>query len=231
MLIWPASRNGFWLFSPLGKTPVLDVRGQALFESAVIGEYLEESFPRALPRENHWSGQDHRSWMEFSSSIFNNIAGFYSASESEALGLKRDALAVQFQRLESELSIAPYFSGERFSMVDAFFGPVFRYFDVFEQIENFGFFEHCPKVLAWRQHLAARKSVRRAVTSDYPTRLYEFLRNDNSALSLKLASKERREMWTLLVCRVNAPPDRYSAGLADWLIYPDLLPVGEGKHL
>ena len=77
----------------------------------------------------------------------------------------------------------PYFSGDKFSMVDAFFGPVFRYFDVFEQIDDFGFFQHCPKVLAWRKQLVARESVQRAVTPDYPTRLYDFLRNKNSALS------------------------------------------------
>ena len=35
----------FLAISPLGKTPVLDVGGHALFESAVICEYLEETFP------------------------------------------------------------------------------------------------------------------------------------------------------------------------------------------
>lgn len=178
----------FLEISPLGKTPVLDVGGRALFESAVICEYLEETYPRALHPEEPLARALHRSWMEFSSSILNNIAGFYSAPDNALLNRKRDALAVQFQRLESELSSAPYFSGDRFSMVDAFFGPVFRYFDVFEQIDNFGFFDRCPKVLDWRSRLMNRESVRSAATSDYSVRLHTFLRNKNSALSQRITS-------------------------------------------
>lgn len=178
----------FLEISPLGKTPVLDVGGRALFESAVICEYLEEAYPYALHPKDPLERAQHRSWMEFSSSILNNIAGFYSAPDNALLSQKRDALALQFQRLESELSSAPYFSGETFSMVDAFFGSVFRYFDVFEQIDNFGFFDHCPKVLEWRGQLMVRESVRNAVTLDYPARLQAFLRKKNSALSVRMAS-------------------------------------------
>lgn len=72
-------------------------------------------------------------------------------------------------------------------MVDAFFGPVFRYFDVFEQIDDFGFFERCPKVLEWRSQLMTRESVRIAAASDYAARLRAFLHNKNSALSLRMA--------------------------------------------
>jgi glutathione S-transferase len=46
-----------------------------------------------------------------------------------------------------ELTTGPYFAGERFTMADAVFAPVFRYFDVFEQSEDFGFF---ARTLAWR---------------------------------------------------------------------------------
>ena len=100
--------------SPLGKTPVLDVGGRPLFESAVICEYLEEAFPHSLHPEDPLVRASHRSWMEFSSSILSNIAGFYSASNSEVLDQKRYALTLQFRRLESELSSEPYFSGENF---------------------------------------------------------------------------------------------------------------------
>lgn len=178
----------FLEISPLGKTPVLDVSGQALFESAVICEYLEEAYPRPLHPEQPLERARHRSWMEFSSSILSNIAGFYSAPDSEGMELKRTLLAHQFRRLDSELTAEPYFSGVKFSMVDAFFAPVFRYFDVFEQIGDFGFFDHSPHVLAWRSRLAARDSVRQAAAADYPRRLEEFLRNKDSALSHRMAA-------------------------------------------
>ena len=46
-----------------------------------------------------------------------------------------------------------------FSLVDAAFGPVFRYFDAFDRIADFGILGGKPKVAAWRRALAARPSV------------------------------------------------------------------------
>lgn len=178
----------FLNISPLGKTPVLSVGGQALFESAVICEYLEDAYSCPLHPEHPLERARHRSWMEFGTSILNNTAGFYTAPNSETMEQKRTTLAQQFQRLEDELTLTPYFSGETFSMVDAFVGPIFRYFDVFEQIDDFGFFDCCPKVRKWRTQLMRRDSVVRAVSEDYPQRLHTFLRNRNSELSRRMSA-------------------------------------------
>ena len=67
--------------------------------------------------------------------------------------------------------------------MDAAFGPVFRYFDVFDRVGDFGVFAGQPKVRAWRNALAARPSVRRAVADDYELRLRTFLDARNSYLS------------------------------------------------
>ena len=177
--------------SPLGKTPVLSVDGTALFDSTVICEYLEEAYPHPLHPRQLLERARHRSWMAFGSGILDNIAGFYSAPDSERLEHKRSLLAQQFQRLEAALHDAPYFSGTAFSMVDAFFGPVFRYFDVFERIGDFSFFDRCPRVCEWRRHLAARLSIREAVAPDYSQRLYQFLCSKDTALAV-YASERRR---------------------------------------
>jgi glutathione S-transferase len=81
------------------------------------------------------------------------------------------------------LGDGPYFAGPRFSLVDAAFGPVFRYFDVFETFVDLGIFATTPKVRAWRAALAARPSVAAAVAADYPERLADFLRARNSYMS------------------------------------------------
>jgi len=39
-------------------------------------------------------------------------------------------------KLEARVAAAPWFDGEDFSLVDAVFGPVFRYFDVFDEIAD-----------------------------------------------------------------------------------------------
>ena len=75
----------FLKVSPLGKTPVLLVGDEAICESAVICEYLEET---ALPRlhpPNALQRAQHRSWMEFSSALLNLIGAFYNAVDETAL--------------------------------------------------------------------------------------------------------------------------------------------------
>jgi glutathione S-transferase len=188
-----ADKPGWFLaVSPLGKTPVLlvgeGVDAEPIFESAVICEYLDETHEPQLHPQDALQRARHRGWMEFGSAVLNAIAGFYNAPDEAALMLRRDELAARFRQLEQELTRrgeGPWFHGARFSLVDAVFGPVFRYFDVFEQMADFGFFAGTPCVSAWRQALAARPSVRDAVKADYGARLMQFLRSRGSALSMQ----------------------------------------------
>jgi glutathione S-transferase len=104
---------------------------------------------------------------------------------------KARALTDKFERLEARLEVrhggGPYFDGERFSLVDAVFGPVFRYFDVFDRIGEFGILAGKPNTLAYRQALSVRPSVRAAVASDYNSRLWTFLQARKSHLSRIMA--------------------------------------------
>jgi glutathione S-transferase len=175
--------------SPLGKTPVLVVSGVSICESAVICDYLDETLePRLHPLDPLERAQ-HRAWVEFASALLNAIWGFYTAPDESALNAKVRDIHGRFEQLEGALSAGPYFGGERFGIVDAAFGPVFRYFDVFEQIDDFGFFAGVPKVTAWRQRLAERPSVRAAVRADYPQLLMDFLLKRGSALSTRIRAQ------------------------------------------
>jgi glutathione S-transferase len=178
----------FLQISPLGKTPVLQVDGQAIFESAVICEYLDDTTAPRLHPEDALQRARHRAWMEFGSAMLNTIAGFYNAPDDAALQRKTAELHAQSAQLETALQNGPYFAGTRFSMVDAVFGPVFRYFDVFDGLGDFGFFASAPKLRAWRQALAARPSVAGAVSGHYPELLRRFLSQRPSALAQRLAA-------------------------------------------
>jgi glutathione S-transferase len=81
----------------------------------------------------------------------------------------------------------PWFAGAGFSIVDAVFGPVFRYFDVFEALGEPSLFDGLPRVTAWRAALAQRPSVRDAALPDYRERLTRFLLERNSELSRRIA--------------------------------------------
>ena len=180
----------FRALSPLGKVPLLkvtlDSKDSVIFESAVILEYLEETQARPLHPAEPLLRARHRSWIEFGSQILNGIARFYNARTDEALDDEVSALADMFGRLEAELDEGPWFAGRDFSLVDSAYGPVFRYFDVFDQIAEFCVLKDKPKVVAWRAALAERASIRHAVAPDYPERLLTFLRDRRSALSRRI---------------------------------------------
>lgn len=178
----------FLKISPLGKTPVLLVEGEAIFESAVICECLDETVGPRLHPEDPLERARHRAWMEFGSAVLNAIGVFYNAPRDDALATAGADLHRRFRVLEAVLGAGPYFEGKRFSMVDAVFGPAFRYFDVFDTIADFGFFDGLPKVVAWRGALAKRASVREAVGPGYAGLLSGFLLNRHSALSDRMTA-------------------------------------------
>ena len=173
----------FLKISPLGKTPVLLVGDVPIFESAVILEYLEETAPMPLHPVDPLVRAEHRAWIEFGSAVLSDIAGFYAAPDEATFKIKTAQLEQRFARLESRLKAAPWFDGETFSLVDAVFGPVFRYFDVFDDIADFGILAGKPKLVRWRKALAARPSVRSAVRADYSALLRDFIERRNSWLS------------------------------------------------
>lgn len=177
----------FLKISPLGKTPVLLVDQQPIFESAVICEYLEEIALPHLHPANPLQRAQHRAWMEFGSALLNSIGAFYSAGDEATLTARAQEIRARLGQIEAVLGDGPFFAGSAFSVVDAVFGPVFRYFDVFDAIDGFALCRSLPKVQRWRSSLASRPSVAGAVRSDYPDRLTRFLRARSSALSRRMA--------------------------------------------
>lgn len=185
----------FLKLSPLGKVPVLVVttdKGEvALFESNVICEYIEETQGGAkLHPADALKRAEHRAWMEFGSAILGDLWGLETTTNPATFEGKRQALAAKLARVEAALSAGPFFAGAEFSLVDAVFAPVFRYFDVFDELAELGIFSDLPKVRAWRAKLAKlakRPSVRTAVGADYPQLLRAFLVRHDAHL-LKLAA-------------------------------------------
>jgi glutathione S-transferase len=187
----------FLKLSPLGKTPVLLVCDQPIFESAAICEYLEDTLAPSLHPRDALKRAQHRAWMEFGSTILNSITGFYNAADESLLTKHAQVLTNKFKQIEEVLSEeGPYFSGSDFCIVDTVFGPIFRYFDTFDRIANFGILEGLSKVNKWREAMAKRESVKNAVRDDYPKLLHEFLVNRNSALSIHMANDRACAMTT-----------------------------------
>src|SRR5262245_40362691 len=173
----------FLAISPLGKVPLLKVGEAVIFESAVILEYLEETQPNPLYPADPLDRARQRAMIEFGSAILSDIWGLEIAPTREVAAAKIEALTQKFARLERDLGDGPWFAGEKFGLVDAVFGPVFRYFDLFDRLLEHGVLAGKPKVAAWRAALAARPSIRDAVVSDFAERLECFVAKQNGYLA------------------------------------------------
>ena len=172
----------FLALSPLGRVPVLQTGDAVVFESQVIAEYLDEITPKSLHPDDPLDKARHRSWIEFGSQTLNAIGSFYSAPDEAVFRDKQRALRQKFEKIETEI-VGPFFAGADFHMIDGVWGPVFRYFDTFDQIADFGIMDDLPKVQLWRTALAQRPSVVSAPPEGYPARLEKFLRQRKSYIS------------------------------------------------
>src|SRR5260221_12527051 len=109
----------FLAISPLGRTPVLQVGETAIFESAVILEYLEETQPKPLHPADALARAEHRAWIEYGSAVLADIAGFFAAPGQATFKAKTSQLQRRFSRLEGPVAASPWVYGENGSLVDA----------------------------------------------------------------------------------------------------------------
>jgi glutathione S-transferase len=170
-----AKPDWFVALSPLGKVPLLQVDDDVLFESSVICEYLEDTLPQPLHPADPLERAHDRGWMELGSAILGDIWSLEIAQDAAGVERAAAGLRQKLARVEAQLGDGPYFSGARFSLVDAVFAPAFRYFELFDSLIDLGVFDGLPRVQAWRAALADRPSVRDAVPAGYHDRLLAFL--------------------------------------------------------
>lgn len=182
MIDLSAKPDWFVALSPLGKVPLLRSARGVLFESAAIVDYLDEVHAPALHPADPFERAQHRGWIAVASATLDAIGALYNAPDAAAFETKVADLEARFATVEAALGDGPFFPGANFSLVDAAFAPVFRYFDVLERHLALAIFAAKPKVARWRKALSARPSVRAAVDADYPQRLDAFFRARNSHL-------------------------------------------------
>ena len=145
----------FLKISPLGKVPVLRVATDdgevALFESNVICEYIEETQGGAkLHPQDPLQRAQHRAWMEFGSTILSDYGAWRPPAiprSSRASGRRSPRNSRGSRRRWARARSLP---AKDFSLVDAVFAPIFRYFDVFDQLIDLSVFADTPKLRAWR---------------------------------------------------------------------------------
>lgn len=86
----------------------------------------------------------------------------------------------RFEVLEDEISNGAFFNGEDFSMIDAVYGPVFRYHQRIAGYKDYGLFEDAPNVKAWGDRLMQRPSIIESVPESYNQDMTDYIKKLDS---------------------------------------------------
>jgi glutathione S-transferase len=153
--------------SVYGKVPALEHGGQRIVESAIINEYLDETFPEPalLPKSPELRAEA-RIWIDYANTRFvpawGGVLRGETAAERELAGVN---LGKALEHIESsglaKLSgDGPYWFGATPSLVDFSFYPWFERWPALEEHRGVGVPSALTRILRWRDAVKSRQSVR-----------------------------------------------------------------------
>jgi len=158
----------FTEISPFGKTPVIKVNNEhVIFESAIIDEFLDESFPGSLLPSDALQRAIDRSWIDFGSNLLLTFSGLIHSKEEKVYTAKRDAVIKQFDWLEEKLGKGPYFNDDSFSLVDIAYAPLFMRTDLLNMQNLLYPSKNYPKISAWADKLLEIDVLSNSVVSNF----------------------------------------------------------------
>lgn len=168
--------------SPLGKVPVLKVGDNAVFESAVILEYLDEIHAPQLHPSDPLEKATHRSWMEFCSDMIMTQYGMFTAKDQQGFEEKRDKLKEGFKRLDTVVAESgSFFAGEEFSLVDTVYAPIFMRLKIVEAIKPLDL-DIPERIQTWADALLARESVKNSIEGDFESNFKKYFQGEKGYL-------------------------------------------------
>ena len=163
-----ADRPANWLeISPTGKVPVLRHEGVTIYESAIINQYLDESFdgPALMPATPAGRAQA-RIWMDYCDhqllpAMHQLMWQRDDDTRIEANRKKaRDSLVELETRGLSNNSGGPYWFGTEPSLVDFQYLPFFERLPVYQELAGLEWPAECEGLEHWLAAMKTRDSVR-----------------------------------------------------------------------
>jgi glutathione S-transferase len=159
--------QAFLKISPYGKVPALRDGETHVCESAIINEYLDETFPDPplLPRDPAERARA-RFWIDFANArLFAVTAsllyGPHRQNRAPALEQIADALRfIETEALAKRSARGPYWLGSAFSLVDLTFHPWFEQLPALEQLRGIYVPAGLHLLTEWREAVAQRSAVR-----------------------------------------------------------------------
>ncbi|MCG7870612.1 MAG: glutathione S-transferase family protein [Candidatus Thiodiazotropha weberae] len=178
----------FLKLSPTGKVPLLLVDGATLFESSVILAFLDESFPPGFQPADTLRRAQHRSWIEFGSTLLMAQHAMATASDEDTFLEKKHLLEEDIARLSEPLNEGLFANLDEFSLVDAAIAPLFMRIQHLAELNQQADVKMPDPVRSWSQRLLQRPAVQQSVVTDFAHRYKAFLVSKNSWLCVGDAS-------------------------------------------
>ncbi|MEW8630664.1 MAG: glutathione S-transferase family protein [Candidatus Thiodiazotropha sp.] len=172
----------FQQLSPLGKVPLLLVDGEVLFESAVILDFIDESFPPRFHPEDNLKRARHKAWIEFGSSLLVLQHELAMAADRRVVDEKRGDLQAKLNYLVAPLEEGLFGDSVYFSLVDAAFAPLFMRLDLLSRLNPLAKVDYPRAVAGWAERLASLPCVKDSVVEDFPQRFSAYLESKGAWL-------------------------------------------------
>jgi len=160
-----AKPDWFLAVSPYSKVPLLRDGDAVIFESAVIGEYLEEVCPEPpLMPDDPLKRAKMRIWVDFANVRFiPHVYKLMMAQDDEAQAHQTGLLDVAFGRMEAHLAgddSGRFWIGDRLSFADLAFYPHLERFCAVEHYRGVAIPDTCPRLKDWLAMMSQRPSAR-----------------------------------------------------------------------
>ncbi len=156
----------FLEISPYGKVPVLVHGDNRVWESAIINEYLEETFPDPplLPTEPIDRARA-RIWINFADTrLFAASAKLLYGRDPQPTAtlneLREQLLFIEGEGLANISERAPYWLGAKLSLVDLTFYPWFEQINVLEHFRGLQIPPGLNRLQQWQAAVAEREAIR-----------------------------------------------------------------------
>ncbi len=153
--------------SPYGKVPVLLHNGRTVYESAIVNEYLNDTFPTpALLPDDPYQRAQARIWIDYFDNRFLDI--YYDAmlgKDRSKDAEYREKIETGFRFIENEgigklSGDGPYWLGASLSLVDLAYYPFFERLPAWTRHRGIDIPDDCGHLKKWYKAMLELPSVR-----------------------------------------------------------------------
>ena len=154
----------FKAISPTGQVPLLKADDEVIFESSVISEFANDISENDLHPSNAIQKAKNRAWIQFSSSMFDDLFNLVTG-DKETYAKAKESLFAKFAKVEVVKGTGTFFNGADFAMIDAAFAPIFmRLAWINEFTDNALSINEFSNLSAWSEAILAVDEVKDSVS-------------------------------------------------------------------